>query len=80
MATKKQTKPWPVGVRIEGFRWLNQEELSSMGWSRPGVVLLLEDGGVIFASADEEGNDTGALMVSPPGAPADLLHPGYPPP
>lgn len=78
MAKKKG--PWPIGLKIKAVRMMTPHEVKEMDWYRPGVALVLEDGGVIFGSRDEEGNDAGALMgAPPPPAPIDLIFPDNPP-
>lgn len=54
-----------VGQRIENIRSATPEELNDLGWDDspyPLVVLVLENGGRIFASQDEEGNGPGCLF------------------
>lgn len=57
---------YPVGLMIVGIRMMTNEELENEGWEdsygRYPVVLILEDGGKIYASSDPEGNDSGCLF------------------
>ena len=76
MAKKKG--PWPIGLKIREVRWMTPKEMEAMAWDQEGVVIVLEDGGVIFPSSDPEGNSIGALMVAQSGSPIDLLYPPDP--
>lgn len=52
------------GMRIKEVRWLTQEEQDSLGWSRSAPVIVLQNGEQLFCSADDEGNDAGALFTT----------------
>ncbi len=54
------------GRTIKAVRYLNADEMKSMGWFRSAVVLELDDGNSIWPSADDEGNDAGALFTTFP--------------
>lgn len=54
---------WPVGVGIEGVRWMNDAEREMLGWKSYGVVILLDDGGMIFASSDKDAKRPGVLQA-----------------
>jgi hypothetical protein len=67
---KEQTKYWMdyakkhlVGKTIKAVSWMTGDEAVHLGWeySRP-VVIEFTDGSMIFPSADDEGNDGGALF------------------
>lgn len=53
-----------VGRRIVGVRFLTDEEQRSLYWFRKAPVIELDDGNFLFPSADDEGNDAGALFTS----------------
>ena len=53
---------WPVGLRIVGIREMTDKERDLYAWYGPAVVLVLEDGSLLFPSQDEEGNGPGALF------------------
>lgn len=53
-----------VGRRIIAVRYLSQEEATEMGWYQRPIVLILDDGNLIFPSQDDEGNDGGALFTN----------------
>lgn len=53
-----------LGRKIVHVRYMSQAEADDMGfYSRP-IVLQLDDGNLIFPSADDEGNDGGALFTN----------------
>lgn len=65
------TKKWEercsavlVGKTISHVRYLNNDEKESMAWYRRSLVIFFNDGSYLFASADSEGNDGGALFTS----------------
>jgi hypothetical protein len=60
MTTNNQ---WPVGRTITGMRRLAIDELDEMMWNGPAYALMLDDGSLLFASSDEEGNDAGVLLI-----------------
>lgn len=51
-----------VGRRIVGFSYMTKEEAASQYWHGRAPVLELDDGTLLYASADDEGNDAGALF------------------
>lgn len=53
-----------VGRRIVGFRYMTQREAEDCYWSHRAAVLELDDGSLLFPSADDEGNNAGALFSS----------------
>lgn len=52
------------GKTIKTVRYLNDEELEQFGWDRRSLVIFFTDGSYITPSADDEGNDAGALFTS----------------
>jgi len=71
MSNQEAVKRWTkdvskliVGRTITGFRYLSEKEQEDLGWYRAAPVLMLDDGNQIFASADDEGNDAGALFTT----------------
>lgn len=52
-----------VGKTIKAVGWMTEEEAAHVGWehSRP-IVIEFTDGSLIFPSADDEGNDGGAMF------------------
>ena len=53
-----------LGRKIVDVRYMTQEEADDMGWYSRPVVFQLDDGNLIFPSADDEGNDGGALFTN----------------
>lgn len=53
---------WPTGRRICDVRLMTKEEMKREGWSYGGVVITLDDGATLFASADDEGNAAGSMF------------------
>jgi len=50
--------------KIVGVRYLLDEEMEMLGWDERCVVLILDDGNMIFPSCDDEGNRAGALFTN----------------
>lgn len=53
-----------VGKKVVAVRRMNRKELKAEGWDGRGseVAIQFDDGTVIYASRDEEGNGPGALF------------------
>lgn len=51
-----------VGKTIVQARYMTEEEKENAGFYRRALVLEFADGSLIFPSADDEGNDAGALF------------------
>ena len=51
-----------VGQRIVGARKATPKEIALFGWDYRAYVLVLENGNLITASQDEEGNGPGVLF------------------
>ena len=51
-----------VGATIKSVRWMTTAEMEKEGWTRPAVVMEMEEGGKIYASQDDEGNGPGTLF------------------
>ncbi len=61
------------GKVVKEVRYLDEVEMSREGWMRKTVAVEFTDGTVLFASCDDEGNDSGALFVrKPDGSPIYL--------
>lgn len=52
------------GRKIVECRYLSDEEMENLGWYRKAVVIQLDDGNLIWPSADDEGNNAGALFTN----------------
>jgi hypothetical protein len=53
-----------VGKTIKFVRYMTEEEADDMGWHSKPLVIFFTDGSHLFSSADDEGNDGGALFTS----------------
>jgi hypothetical protein len=53
-----------IGLKITGFRELTNQELERESWNNQTDVIQLSNGTIIYASRDEEGNDSGQIFVS----------------
>jgi len=56
------TNEWPIGQTITGVRLLTDEETAREGWRASTEALVLDDGTLLYASQDPEGNDAGTLF------------------
>jgi len=68
---KNQTKSWTdaaakflVGKTIKSVRYMSASDVKVFGWYSSALVIEFTDGSCIFPSADDEGNDAGALFTS----------------
>jgi hypothetical protein len=52
-----------VGRTIVAVRYMTEAEEAQQMWSNAAVVIQLDDGTLLFPSADDEGNDAGALFI-----------------
>ena len=53
-----------VGKKIVRVRYMKDEELEQMGWYKSNLVIFFNDNSYMFASADDEGNESGVLFTS----------------
>ena len=51
-----------IGAKLIEIRNLTQEELEYEGWDRGTKALVFDNGCILYASKDEEGNGSGALF------------------
>lgn len=56
-----------LGRRIVNVRYLDDEEMEMMGWYKRPIVFQLDNGTLCFLSADDEGNDGGAMFYGENG-------------
>jgi hypothetical protein len=52
-----------VGRRIVAVRYMTARDANELVWQNRPLVLELDDGSRVYASADEEMNDAGVLWV-----------------
>ena len=57
-----------LGRKIVAVRYLDEEEADRLGWYGRSVVIHLDNGHLVWASRDDEGNDAGALFTTDPKA------------
>ena len=65
------------GQTIVSIHNMTQAEMQAEGWDNdmePTAVLVLSNGVKLYASADYEGNDCGAIFGCDPSAPKDQQH------
>lgn len=55
------------GRKIINVRYLDDEEMKLMGWYKRPIVFQLDNETLCFLSADDEGNDGGALFYGENG-------------
>ena len=60
----KEAKEQLLGKKIVDVRYMSQEEADDLDWTERPVVIHLDDGNLVFASADDEGNGAGALFTN----------------
>ncbi len=53
-----------VGRKIVAVRYLNDLEVSRLGWDSRSVVIEFDNGHIMWPSRDDEGNDAGALFCT----------------
>ena len=75
MTNKNLTKQWTeyaakrlVGRTITKVAYLTSKECEEdFGWYKRPITFTLDDGKVIIAQMDDEGNDGGVLLLEYPG-------------
>lgn len=53
-----------VGRRIKSVRYMTKDEAGELYWSKRPLVITFDNGSYMFASADDEGNNGGALFLN----------------
>lgn len=53
-----------TGRKIKAVRYMTKTEQSNLGWAHRPVVIELDNGHLIWPSADDEGNDAGAIFTT----------------
>jgi hypothetical protein len=48
--------------KIVEVRYLTDDEMEMLGWYNKCVVMVLDDGTLVYPSKDDEGNNAGALF------------------
>ena len=78
--TKKWTKYAKdrlVGRKIVKVEYLTSKECEDVfGWYKRPITFTLDDGKIVIAQMDDEGNDGGVLLIEYPGE--TTTHPSFP--
>ena len=53
-----------VGQTIKSVSYMTDDELKDSGWDRRTVMIEFNSGFTIYASADDEGNNAGAIFTT----------------
>lgn len=53
-----------IGKTIKNVRYMTDKEMNESGWCKKPLVIFFTDGSYMFSSADDEGNEAGALFTS----------------
>ena len=61
---KQSAEKLLLGRRIKEVRYMTAEEAGELYWTKRPLVIILDNGSYLFPSADEEGNNGGALFVN----------------
>jgi hypothetical protein len=61
--TTREAHATLAGRRILAVRYMTSREANGLAWQNRPLVLELDDGSRVDASADEETNDAGVLWV-----------------
>lgn len=51
-----------VGRKVVAVREMTEHEIKAEGWDRGTTAIEFDDGSVIYASRDEEGNGAGEMF------------------
>ena len=54
------------GRKVKSLRYLSAKEAAGLGWHQRPLVIEFDDGTLVFASRDDEGNGAGALFGQGP--------------
>jgi len=60
----KEAEEQLLGRKIVRVRYMTAEEAQDMDWYCRPVVMVLDDGNLIYPSCDDEGNNGGALFTN----------------
>lgn len=52
------------GRKIVDVRYLTDKEMDGLGWDQSAIVIKLDNGELLWASQDDEGNGPGALFTT----------------
>mgnify|MGYP000514712273 CR=1 FL=1 len=57
-----------VGKTIKHVRYMNDKELEDLGFETSNLAIFFTDGSFMYASMDDEGNDSGVIRTNDPNA------------
>lgn len=60
----KEAKKQLLNRKIVGVEYMTVDEMNALGWYSRPVLIILDDGNIIYPSRDDEGNDGGALFTN----------------
>ena len=60
---QKQAVGLLKGRTIVKVQWMTEKNAKEFGWNSRPLLMVLDNGTIIHAQADDEGNDGGALYV-----------------
>jgi hypothetical protein len=60
---QKQAVGLLKGRTIVNVQWMTEENAKEIGWRNRPLLMVLDNGTIVHAQADDEGNDGGALYV-----------------
>lgn len=60
----KKAKKLLLGRTITDVRFMTDKERDNNGWDKRGIVLILDDGNILYPMADAEANESGAIGTS----------------
>lgn len=64
-----------VGKTVKGVRYLTNEEMEDLMWSKNPLVIEFTDGTVMLPMMDDEGNDGGSLHYqNADGTESDVIY------
>ena len=58
-----------LGRRIIKVRYMTDAEMRDLEWGHRALVLILDDGNLIYPASDDEGNGPGAFFTNNEAAP-----------
>jgi hypothetical protein len=64
VAWNKAAEQTFLNRKIVGTRYMTRAEADAIGWHSRAVVLMLDDGTLLYPSTDDEGNGPGALFTT----------------
>jgi hypothetical protein len=51
-----------VGKKVVGVRYMTKKEMNAEGWDEKTEAIQFDDGSIVYASRDPEGNGPGCLF------------------